>query len=388
VSPRTDNAKIGSDDSSLASDQIEMIKSITQMNTAAIDSSSHFISVDQTIQEDSSEVVNSLVDQIEMTLLPASTHLVHQQTQPTTAVMDDGYGSTASMKNTITNESMSSFSEETSLAEAAKKVVTILESLNDDATVVDSVEMFLPNSNELAIKKQQQQVHTDLDETDEMTLVEEASVSMSSLRPETLVAGTAEAAGAALVVEPLEPSKEAELFLEKTLSFTKDSESKSQLDEATSTENNQFISIEQLENSMKLVELEPVAAGQIMVEKQEDKQNIESVESHKAEEVCVEQVATVDQSIHLENASSSVDVTDLVEPVCELPITAGEQVSQEEKEQEQKPIHTIKIEENLNEVKQIELIENKLKEDNHNEDDDDDEDDLVMPTYRQPIQSG
>ena len=186
-------------------------------------------------------------------------------------------------------------------------------------------------------------------DSNEITLVEEASkleTVLTSFEPEKAIVIT-------------EETVDAELILEKTISFTSDLETKSpiEMNSNESKEDGEYVLVEEMENSMKLIELEQVT--------------IEPIITNDTEEIKISEVTT-DYSI-----PSSTIITD---EQVKIEITNVEQVLEEiTPAPKDEPEILIKQQEPIEEKVVIEQIDD-LKEE--------EEDDLVMPTYGNFTSSG
>jgi len=321
VSPKSNINETENDE--IICEKIEIIKSITQMNNALIgvdiDQAKELnsIKLDVSSSSDSDNTNNDasvslLTDQIEIISenkqqpepkpepeqKPVETEKVEllAAAKPV-VVFDDGYGSTASMKN-ATNESCSSI---------------------DDTASEISLSSITTNNNKMMKKIVNKKLESLLDDSDNnVDLLDNLTTTVvfesESLTDKTLSCrlNDSELDEITLIEPTCEQQKQqdestSEIIIEKTISYTKNMESKQPVEisntetAATTTtpndESNEFILIEQLENSMKIVELEPLAASQITIDLNETNKNITEVQ------------IKLEQSV-MENDSSNSDVID------------------------------------------------------------------------------
>jgi hypothetical protein len=315
VSPKSNINETENDE--IIGEKIEIIKSITQMNNALIgvdiDQAKELnsIKLDVSSSSDSDNTNNDasvslLTDQIETISenkqqpepkpepeqKPVETEKVELLVSKPVVVFDDGYGSTASMKN-ATNESCSSI---------------------DDTASEISLSSITNNNNKMMKKIVNKKLESLLDDSDNnVDLLDNLTTTVvfesESLNDKTLSSrlNDSELDEITLIEPTCEQQNESssEIIIEKTISYTKNMESKQPVEisntatitTTTSDESNEFILIEQLENSMKIVELEPLAASQITIDLNETNKNSAEVQ------------IKLEQSV-MENNSSISDVID------------------------------------------------------------------------------
>lgn len=210
-----------------------------------------------------------------------------------------------------------------------------LESLADDIDQAPSLAVDMP-----AVLSESAEKPSSVPDVESVKLVDSEPEDPSTLVNNETAPSAAE--DLRTLVDDEDKSNVSSLILEKTVSYSSELTEKTELNAAEETTTQEVVVLEKLENSLKLVELEPVEASQLKVENNTETESFYS-------SVPLNLITDTQASLELVTRETSLDVAVDEPAILEQDTTLEEKQSVlEEAYEQQSPIHTIQIEEQTN----------------------------------------